>query len=145
MDVRLIKADEQVTREIRIDADEFVIGRDPSCQYRIDDDIVSSRHCRILKRGDHVLVYNGGGVKRIAHIAANPRVALNLDGDGKGGDIIVITGIASVVDDVPVPHENPAFVAKYRAGMQRMYGTAEHFTETHPVAIRVDFHKVRGF
>ncbi|HEY4455083.1 MAG TPA: TIGR03667 family PPOX class F420-dependent oxidoreductase [Pseudonocardiaceae bacterium] len=94
---------------------------------------------------DHVLVYTGGQVKRIAHIAANPRVALNLDGDGKGSDIIVITGIASVVDDVPVPHENAAFVAKYRAGMERMYGTVEHFTETHPVAIRVDFRKVRGF
>ncbi|HEV3359170.1 MAG TPA: TIGR03667 family PPOX class F420-dependent oxidoreductase [Pseudonocardiaceae bacterium] len=94
---------------------------------------------------DHVLVYNGGGVKRIAHIAANPRVALNLDGDGKGSDIVVITGTARVVDDVPAPHENPAFVAKYRAGMERMYGTIEHFTETHPVAIRIDFGKVRGF
>jgi hypothetical protein len=29
--------------------------------------------------------------------------------------------------------------------MERMYGTIEHFTETHPVAIRVDFGKVRGF
>lgn len=94
---------------------------------------------------DHVLVYTGGEVKRIAHIAANPRVALNLDGDGKGADIVVITGVASVVEDAPVPHENPAFVAKYREGMERMYGTLEHFSETHPVAIRVDFGKVRGF
>jgi PPOX class probable F420-dependent enzyme len=94
---------------------------------------------------EHVLLYNGGAVKRLAHIAANPRVALNFDGDGKGSDIIVITGTARVVDDAPLPHENPAFVAKYREGMERMYGTIEHFTETHPVAIRVEFGKVRGF
>jgi PPOX class probable F420-dependent enzyme len=94
---------------------------------------------------DDVLVYTGGNVKRIAHINARPQVALNLDGNGKGGDIIVITGTARIVDDAPLPHENAAFVAKYRKGMEQMYGTIEHFTETHPVAIRVDFGKVRGF
>jgi PPOX class probable F420-dependent enzyme len=98
-----------------------------------------------LLDNDSLLIYNRPDANRIAHIGQRPQVALNLDGDGKGSDIVVITGTARVVDDVPAPHENPAFVAKYRAGMERMYGTIEHFTETHPVAIRIDFGKVRGF
>jgi PPOX class probable F420-dependent enzyme len=94
---------------------------------------------------EHILVYTGPKVKRLAHIAANPAVSLNFDGDGKGGDIIVIAGTASVVDNEPVPHEHPRFREKYQAGMARMYGTAEEFTATHPAVVRVDFIKVRGF
>ncbi|HEX3782176.1 MAG TPA: TIGR03667 family PPOX class F420-dependent oxidoreductase [Pseudonocardiaceae bacterium] len=98
-----------------------------------------------LWQDDHILIYNGADVKRLAHIAARPTVALSFDGNGKGGDIVVIAGRASIVSDEPVPHEQPGFVEKYLAGMVRMYGTPEHFTETHPVVIRVDFTKVRGF
>src|ERR1700737_3057930 len=39
-----------------------------------------------------ILVYSRADAKRLAHISQNPRVAFNLDGNGKGGDIIVITG-----------------------------------------------------
>jgi len=34
------------------------------------------------------LVYSHGEAKRLDHLAANPRVALHLNGDGRGGDIV---------------------------------------------------------
>jgi PPOX class probable F420-dependent enzyme len=98
-----------------------------------------------LWQDDHILVYNGPNVKRLAHVVTNPTVSLHFDGDGKGGDIIVIAGRAGIVDNEPVAHEQPRFLEKYRAGMVRMYGTPEQFTATHPAVMRVDFTKVRGF
>src|SRR5438270_7290520 len=41
-----------------------------------------------------MLMYSRVDAKRLAHIRQNPKVALNFDGNGFGGDIIVITGEA---------------------------------------------------
>jgi anti-sigma B factor antagonist len=57
VDVKLVvQAGEHPGRQIPIDAEEFVIGRDSSCQLRLDTDRASHRHCRLLKRGARVLV-----------------------------------------------------------------------------------------
>ena len=45
-----------VAREIRVDVNEFFIGRENSCQLKLDFSKVSLRHCRILKRAGRVLV-----------------------------------------------------------------------------------------
>jgi len=48
MDVKLVVPSVgRASREIPIDIDEFVIGRDLGCHFRVDHDRVSSRHCRI--------------------------------------------------------------------------------------------------
>src|SRR3989440_6579610 len=59
------------------------------------------------------LIYSQAQAKRFTHIQQNPRVALNLDGDGKGGDIIVITGQAQVSPNDPPAYQVPAYVEKY--------------------------------
>jgi PPOX class probable F420-dependent enzyme len=41
--------------------------------------------------GSSILVYSHGEAKRLAHLRANSRVALHGDGDGTGGDIVVLT------------------------------------------------------
>src|ERR1700680_94187 len=43
-----------------------------------------------------ILVYSRADAKRQGHISLNPRVAFNLDGNGNGGDIIVIIGEAQL-------------------------------------------------
>src|ERR1700687_1310064 len=43
-----------------------------------------------------ILVYSRADAKRLVHISQNPSVAFNLDGNGNGGDIFVITGEAEV-------------------------------------------------
>jgi PPOX class probable F420-dependent enzyme len=91
-----------------------------------------------------VLVYNRPDAKRLSHIARNPRVALHLDGNGHGGDIIVLAGDAAVADEPP-PHEHPDYLGKYQASMIRVSGKAEQFSLEYPVAIRIDVTSIRGF
>src|SRR5438270_7862312 len=43
-----------------------------------------------------MLVYSRSDAKRLAHMQQNSRVALNFDGNGSGGDIIVISGTVQV-------------------------------------------------
>ena len=90
------------------------------------------------------LIYSQAGAKRPTHIQQNPRVALNLDGDGKGGDIIVITGLAQVSADEPPAYQVPDYVEKYRERIATLFGTAENFASMYPVALRIRPTAIRG-
>ena len=94
--------------------------------------------------GETFLIYSRANGHKIDHIAANPNVSLNLDGDGKGGDIIVFTGEAWRDDDAPPANEVPDYVAKYEDGFERIGMTAVAFAQTYSVAIRIKPHKLRG-
>ncbi|HEV3359169.1 MAG TPA: TIGR03667 family PPOX class F420-dependent oxidoreductase [Pseudonocardiaceae bacterium] len=97
-----------------------------------------------LLDNDSLLIYNRPDANRIAHIGQRPQVALNLDGDGKGGDIVVVTGTARLIDDVPPCDQLPAYLEKYEALMTRVAGSPEKFGKAYPVAMRIDISKVRG-
>ena len=90
------------------------------------------------------LIYSLTGAKRLEHVQHNPRVALNFDGNGKGGDIIVITGEAHVSTDDPPADQLPAFVEKYRDFIARMYKTPEVFAAKYGVSLRVRPIAIRG-
>lgn len=92
---------------------------------------------------DSFLIYSRGDARRLEHIQHNPRVALNFDGNGQGGDIIVFTGEATISPDEPPCDQVPAYVAKYGDRMARLYGTAKDFAARYPTAIRVRPTKVR--
>jgi PPOX class probable F420-dependent enzyme len=92
-----------------------------------------------------LLVYNRPDANRLTHLRVRPRVSLHLDGDGRGGDIVVLTGHAQVLDGYPLPHELPEYVAKYQEAMIRVSGNAEAFSQAYPVPVRVEVTRVRGF
>jgi PPOX class probable F420-dependent enzyme len=92
-----------------------------------------------------LLIYNRPDANRLAHIRSRPRVALNFDGDGKGGDIVVLTGDARVVDSRPLPHAHSSYVAKYESAMTRVGGSLAEFAAQYPIAIEVEITRVRGF
>lgn len=94
--------------------------------------------------GETFLIYSRAGVHKLHHIAANPQVSLNLDGDGLGGDIIVFTGEAWLDESAPPADQVPAYVEKYRDGMTRINMTPKQFAEAYPVALRVKPLKLRG-
>jgi PPOX class probable F420-dependent enzyme len=98
-----------------------------------------------LWQDDAVLVYNKRGARRLDYVRERPRVALHLNGDRRGGDIIVLTGIADVLDDAAPPHAVPAYLDKYRRGMTRVSGSPEAFSQAYPAAVRVRPARVRGF
>jgi PPOX class probable F420-dependent enzyme len=93
---------------------------------------------------DELLVYNRRDAKRLAHVAARPEVALHLDGDGRGGNIVVLAGTARIDADLPAAHENPKYVGKYGDDMARVSGTEAEFGAADPVAVRIAVRRVRG-
>lgn len=91
-----------------------------------------------------VLVYNRPNAHRLAHIDAQPNLALHLDGNGRGGDIVVLAATAHRATDVPAAHENADYVAKYGDGMRRVSGSLEQFALDYSVPLRMDIRRIRG-
>jgi PPOX class probable F420-dependent enzyme len=97
-----------------------------------------------LLDGDSLLIYNRPDANRLTHVKERPQVALNLDGDGKGGDIVVVTGTAQLIDDVPPCDQLPAYLEKYGDNMTRVAGSPANFGKAYPAAMRISITKVRG-
>lgn len=91
-----------------------------------------------------LLIFNMASANRLAHIARNPRVALNFDGNGHGGDIVVLAGRAELAPQSPAPHEHPEYLAKYAEPMAQVSGSPEGFSSAYPVALVVHVDRVRG-
>ena len=91
-----------------------------------------------------ILIYSRADAKRLEHLQHNPRVALNFDGNGRGGDIIVITGQAQVSSDDPPADRLPTYVEKYHDFIARSYTTPEKFASIYSVALRIRPSAIRG-
>ena len=91
-----------------------------------------------------ILIYSRADAKRLAHLQQDPRVALNFDGNGRGGDIIVITGQAQVSSDAPPADRLPTYVEKYHDFIARSYTTPEKFASIYSVALRIRPSGIRG-
>ena len=90
------------------------------------------------------LIYSRSDAKRLEHIKRNSRVALNFDGNGSGGDIIVFTGVAEVSTADPPADQLPAYVENYRDFIARRYDTPEQFASIYSVALRMQPRWIRG-
>ena len=93
--------------------------------------------------GESFLVYSRPGTPKLRNIERNPRVSLHLDGDGLGGDIVVVTGEARVSDDPPAERV-PEYVAKYEWGFERNGWTPEEFARLYSVPIRIGLGRLGG-
>ncbi len=91
-----------------------------------------------------ILIYSRADAKRLAHLQQNSRVALNFDGNGSGGDIIVITGQAQVSTDDPPADQLPSYVEKYGNFIARLYSTPAQFAAVYSVALRIQPGAIRG-
>lgn len=91
-----------------------------------------------------ILIYSRSDARRLAHVQQNPRVALNFDGNGFGGDIIVVTGEAQVSSDDPPADRLPAYVEKYSDFIATRYETPENFASIYSVALRIRPISIRG-
>ncbi len=94
--------------------------------------------------GDSLLVYNRPAAHRLAHVAARPRVAIHLDGNGRGGDIVVLTGTASFEPAAPSASDHSEYLNQYAEHMVRVSGSTEQFARDYPVALRVRIERARG-
>ncbi len=94
--------------------------------------------------GETFLIYSRPDTPKLRNVASRPRVALHLDGDGRGGDIVIVTGDARIAPDAPPADRVPEYIAKYREGLQRIGMTAESFARAYSVAVRVTPRHLRG-
>jgi PPOX class probable F420-dependent enzyme len=90
-----------------------------------------------------VLVYSLPATAKLRNIERNPRVSLNLDGNGRGGDIVVCLGTMAVSDDPPADGV-PAFVEKYAQRIAEHGWTPASFAREYPVALRMTIARIRG-
>jgi PPOX class probable F420-dependent enzyme len=93
--------------------------------------------------GEVVSVYSQPGA-RVRNIATNPKVTLNFDGDGRGGDIVVLSGTAQVDPDAPAADANPAHLAKYAAQIERFGMTPASFAARFSVPVRIRLTRLDG-
>ena len=97
--------------------------------------------------GETFLIYSQPGAPKVRNIARSPKVALHLNGDAWGYNIVILTGDARILEDAPPPTEVPAFVGKYRDDL-RSVQSSEDFARTmhgYDLAIRVTPTSLRGF
>ena len=86
--------------------------------------------------GATVTIYSMPDGAKLRHIAANDHVSLHFNCTPSGGDVVVISGRAEVLDGAPPPSQVPGLVDKYRESIQAMGYTPEWY-DSYNTAIRV--------
>lgn len=87
--------------------------------------------------GATFLIYSQPDAQKLRNIKRHPRVALNLNSDAQGNQVVRIEGTAEIVEDAPPATGVPEMIEKYRAGIARIGMTPEEFARSYSVAIRV--------
>ena len=96
-------------------------------------------------------VWDGGEVvrmhsrrsARVRNIEANPHVSLNFSGDGRGGDIVVLSGTATAGAGAPAD-QDPEYLDKYRDHIARIGMTPDTFAQRYEVPVRIELTRLRG-
>ncbi|MGE3797930.1 MAG: TIGR03667 family PPOX class F420-dependent oxidoreductase [Thermomicrobiales bacterium] len=97
-----------------------------------------------LPYDDAVLIFSKPETAKLRNIERNPKVALHFDGNGHGGDIVIITGIARIDRDLPSAAELPRYIVKYADHIKNLNMTNESFAAAYSVPILVDLQTLRG-
>jgi len=87
--------------------------------------------------GAEFLMFSKDKTARLTNIAANPRVSLNLDGNGRGGAIVIVEGVARIDRSLPPARSVPEYVAKYQEYIDSYGWTAQGFSVDYPVPIKI--------
>jgi PPOX class probable F420-dependent enzyme len=98
-----------------------------------------------LQDDGEFLIYSRPDTPKLRNIGRSPRVALHLDGDRRGDDIVILTGQARIVPDHPPADQVPAYLEKYRQLIAHNGMTPDSFARDYSVAIRVTPTTLRGY
>jgi PPOX class probable F420-dependent enzyme len=97
-----------------------------------------------LRDDRSVLIFSQPRTPKIRNIRHKPAVALHFDGDGRGGDIVVLTGRAEIVGDAPAVPAVPEYVRKYARAIEQIGMTPESMGAAYSTVLRVTPTKLRG-
>jgi PPOX class probable F420-dependent enzyme len=90
-----------------------------------------------------VLLYSQPDTPKLRNIGENPRVSLHLDGNGRGGDIVICMGVARISDD-PSADQVAEYVEKYAELIERNRWTSASFAADYSVPVRITISRIRG-
>jgi PPOX class probable F420-dependent enzyme len=93
--------------------------------------------------GDKIQIYSLDSQK-VRNITRNGGVSFNFDGDGEGGNMIVLTGTATIDSSSPSAAENAPYVEKYVNGMKNLGVDPVGFAAAYHNPIVVTIAKLRG-
>lgn len=94
--------------------------------------------------GETFLIFSLPQAYKVSHIKNHARVALNLDSDDFGEDIVVILGDATVSTSPVTEDEMVRYLEKYKRGLERIKLTGEEFKSSYNVSIRITPIALRG-
>ena len=95
--------------------------------------------------GDSILMYSRPSKRKLDHLAANPRVSLNLDSDGIEADIVVVWGERRLSDDPPAD-QFPEYVEKYRGRIEALrWKTPDVYAKDFSVPLRLEISRIHGW
>ena len=90
-----------------------------------------------LWTGVEILVYGDHRARRNRNLEANPKVSFHLPDEGRGDDVVTIEGTARIDPGGPAPGDNPAYLAKYGAWIERSFDGPAAFGQTYSMPIRI--------
>jgi PPOX class probable F420-dependent enzyme len=91
-----------------------------------------------------IVMFSRAGTPRTRNLEANPRVSLHFDGNGRGGDIVVLSGVASVDPSGRPASAVDAYVEKYAEHIARIGHDPESFSTAYPVPVTIELTRLRG-
>ncbi len=95
---------------------------------------------------DTVLIFSQPNAYKVKHIKQHPRVALQFNTDSKGEKhVIVITGEAVIDPNGVTANQVPAYLEKYKSGIEELNMTPEAFNAEYSVLIRITPSELRGW
>lgn len=94
---------------------------------------------------DTVWVRSQPGAAKVRNLRDAQQVALNLDSDGKGGDVVTLEGTATIVAELPDAVRDP-YLRKYDRRIRDSIGTTpDAFLADYSTTIRIDVTRARAW
>jgi PPOX class probable F420-dependent enzyme len=87
--------------------------------------------------GETLLIFSQPSAQKLRNLAANPRVAVHVDTDEAGEDVLTIEGTAAVDPDAPPSDQLEEYQAKYRDGIRAIGMTPGQLAGDYSVAVRI--------
>jgi PPOX class probable F420-dependent enzyme len=87
--------------------------------------------------GETLLVFSRPSAQKLRNLAGNPRVAVHVDADEAGEDVLTIEGTAAVDPDAPPSDRLEEYQGKYRDGIRAIGMTPDQLAGDYSVAIRI--------
>ncbi len=86
--------------------------------------------------GEMFLIYSQPDRQKLRNIRRNSRIALNLNSNPHGGDVVWAEGTAEIVEDAPPATAVGEYIEKYRAAIGRIGFDPQGFARAYSVALR---------